>query len=182
MSPLRLRRAQRKGYAAPTSIHGDRPLSVHHYRARVRTLISACIIGVVLALVSAQRLRSSHLPSTYAVCSREHNSIYTVDLNEPTIQCVVVSNDLVADRGSEGEIRSRWEDQNRDLAKPLSRLRWPWTRFFRFGVRIYYLEPGEAMYPGFADAHAHILGPSFKRLTSLVGIATVVQYYRLRAI
>jgi hypothetical protein len=155
---MRLRRAQQKGhgYSVPTSAYG--PLSVHHHRARVRAMMSACFIGIIVALVSIQSLRRARLPATYAICSREHNAIYTVDSNAPNVQCIMVSKKLIADRGSIEEIRSRWGDKN--TAGPSWRRYGPWARFIGSGMKIYYLEPGEAVYPGFADAHAHILGSS----------------------
>lgn len=175
---MRLRRTERKGYnGVTTSTHGEGPLPVHHYRARVRTMISACFIGVVLALASTQRLRRDHLPATYAVCSRERNAIYTVDLNAPNVQCVVVSNDLIVDRGSVEEIRSRRGDQD-TTGRWSQLLYWPWTKLVRSGTKIYYLEPGEAMYPGFADAHAHILclcSISHKSEMEIVTIAMITQ-------
>lgn len=119
-------------------------------------MMGACFIGIVLALVSTQSLGHARLPNTYAVCSREHNAIYTVDLGVPNVQCVVVSKDLVADRGSIDEIRRRWGDK--DAAGHSWRRYGPWEGLFRSGVKMYYLEPGEAMFPGFTDAHAHILG------------------------
>ena len=150
---MRLRRTQKADLqnSAPTSTYGEGPLPVHHHRARVRTMISACFIAVFLALVSTQRLRRDHLPTTYAVCSREHNAIYTVDLNTPNVQCVVVSNDLIVDRGSVEEIRSRKGDKD-TTGHPSQLFYWPWTKLVRSGTKMYYLEPGEAMYPGFADA------------------------------
>jgi hypothetical protein len=126
-------------------------------RGRVRAIVSAIVIGVVLAISCSTTSRRHRPPTTYAVCSSQLTSlIYTVDAQETaptTVECLVVSNDRIIDRGSQAHIRRVWGDK--DTIIPPSSVN---PLVPKGGVKIYHLRDGEAMYPGFADAHAHILG------------------------
>lgn len=138
--------------AGASAVRGAPP-SAHYYRGRVRAIISACFIGVLLVLTSSQRSKQRRLPLTYAVCSRENEGIYTVDDSLPNVPCIVISDDVIADRGPLNEIRRHWGDKDTTgpAIEPLS------PDVPKSGTKIYFLGAGEALYPGFADAHAHIL-------------------------
>ncbi|KAF8317980.1 hypothetical protein DL93DRAFT_2110170 [Clavulina sp. PMI_390] len=130
-------------------------LSAHHQRGRVRAIISACFIGILFLLVSSKRARHARLPIIYAVCAKEGAQIYTVDAENSNVACIVVSDDIIVDRGSLKDVRRRWGD--RDTTGPAIEPADP-ANNPRSGTKIFYLRPGEALYPGFTDAHAHILG------------------------
>lgn len=156
----RMRRRAVQHRTRPNDVQASnaRVPSVHHFRGRVRAVVSACFIGVILALTSSTRSKAKYLPDTYAVCSRgETHAIYTVDQSSPTVACVVVSGDVLVDRGSLVDIRRKWGDKDTTGPATQSYGLADWVKP-KDGVKIYYLQPGEAMYPGLADAHAHILG------------------------
>lgn len=144
--------------------------SVHHYRGRVRAIITACFIGVILALTSSRSRSKSprQLPETYAICSHKDSlgAIYTIDNSLPNVDCVVVRGNTIVDRGSVEDVRRVWGD--RDTTGPPTYAvnygfgRWKWgVSTPKTGTKVYFLKSGEALYPGFVDAHAHILGVYF---------------------
>jgi hypothetical protein len=46
--------------------------------------------------------RLGPLPESYALCSRDQRGVYTVDQNNPNVQCIVVNNEWIVDRGTLG--------------------------------------------------------------------------------
>lgn len=123
-------------------------------RGRTHALLSA--LGIAIFLLIYKKTSTSRLPQTYAICSRHESSrIYTVDEAHPAVDCVVISKSFITDIGSLEYVRSRWGDAAVTGPGTLSSGQGPSPKA---GIKIKYLEPGQAMYPGFADAHAHILG------------------------
>jgi hypothetical protein len=53
-------------------------------------------------LLSHKLAQPTPLAGVYALCSREGAKIYTVDSKLPNVQCVVVHNSTIVDRGSLG--------------------------------------------------------------------------------
>ena len=47
---------------------------------------------------------TAELSGSYAVCSKEGNQIYTSELDEPQVQCVLVNNDTIIALGHQGEM------------------------------------------------------------------------------
>ncbi|VDB91468.1 unnamed protein product [Peniophora sp. CBMAI 1063] len=47
---------------------------------------------------------------TYAVCSPDADGLYTIDATNSVTQCMVVKDALIADVGSEEDVKSRWPD------------------------------------------------------------------------
>lgn len=137
-------------------------------RGRTHALLSA--LGIAIFLLIYKRNSTHRLPPTYAVCSKVNSSqIYTVDDASPTVECVVISNSFVADAGTLDYVRHRWGDAGVTGPGTLSSGGGPSPKA---GVKIKYLESGQAMYPGFADAHAHILGYGNYKQLPLLGSAS----------
>ncbi|KAI5474325.1 protein of heat shock protein Hsp70 family [Pseudohyphozyma bogoriensis] len=91
--------------------------------------------------------------------------IYTMDANDTRAECVVVKNGLVAATGTLKEIREEWGDL--DTLGSVG-------KGGETGVKIYYLKRGQALLPGFIDAHAHILqNGEAASAVDLVGAASV---------
>ncbi|KDR75392.1 hypothetical protein GALMADRAFT_123246 [Galerina marginata CBS 339.88] len=108
----------------------------------------ALLFGVVsVALGCYLTLDSEHaaitLPETYAICSKQNNKVYTVDVKDSQTQCIVVDGAYVVDTGSLESIRRNWSKasdmgENKELS----------VRFV----------PSDAIIvPGITDSHAHIL-------------------------
>ena len=129
------------------------PPTAHVARGRIYTLLSAFCIALVFLLL--KRGSNAELPDVYAVCSRKntHSAIYTADASSPTVDCIVVHHDRIADRGTLEDVRRVWGDkmlQGPPVSKnPLAP---------KSGIVIKFLKEGQALYPGFSDAHAHVLG------------------------
>ncbi|KDQ11232.1 hypothetical protein BOTBODRAFT_35533 [Botryobasidium botryosum FD-172 SS1] len=161
--------------AKPTAARatGKRPLNIGSFRrppppgrgqGRLHAFLSAIVIFTLLFLY---RRPSSTLPSSWALCSRDH-LIYTVA--EPAqVECIVVHDGEIVDSGSAQDIKERWEKRNGFESKPE-------TKDFGLdskNLKIKWLKPGQAAYPGFADAHAHIMDYGFSQDLSLVGTTSV---------
>ncbi|KAG8908920.1 hypothetical protein FRB99_000023 [Tulasnella sp. 403] len=132
-------------------------------RSRVHVVLSTIFIGLILAVVQ----RSSKpvpLPDTWALCSKEGSAIYTVDETRPTVECIVTHKERIMDWGTSKEVRDRWGDK--DITGPV-----PGAPFFsaKTGLKFMYLKKGQAAFPGFADAHAHVLQWGATREPDIVG-------------
>ncbi|KAF9245006.1 amidohydrolase family-domain-containing protein [Melanogaster broomeanus] len=91
--------------------------------------------------------------SSYAVCSRAGAKIYTVDDNNPAVQCLVVHDAFIVDTGSLEEISARWNAKN----------------YSRFTLPVRYIGDESIVVPGLSDSHAHILEYGASRQFSLEG-------------
>ncbi|KIK82213.1 hypothetical protein PAXRUDRAFT_832349 [Paxillus rubicundulus Ve08.2h10] len=96
--------------------------------------------------------RPAVLASNYAVCSRVGAKVYTVDDNNPTVQCLVVRDEFIVDTGSLEDVSTRWNAAN-----------------VPFTLQVRYIGDGSIVVPGFSDSHAHILEYGASRQLSLEG-------------
>ncbi|KAG8901634.1 hypothetical protein FRC01_009794, partial [Tulasnella sp. 417] len=147
-------------------------------RSRIQTVIFGIGIGIVVAL--SQRSRSSDcLPESWALCTKGRNSaIYTVDPTNPTVECVVVNQKSIVSWGTKEYVKKTWGDRD-TVGPPLlgnSDAQKSWAlgeEVAKKGLKFKYLKDGEAAFPGFADAHAHILDYGASRELNLVGSSSV---------
>ncbi|KAL5498212.1 hypothetical protein ACEPAH_2342 [Sanghuangporus vaninii] len=115
-----------------------------------------CAFGFYLLIQG----RSSGLPRTYALCSKE-GKIHTVDSKAPRAECIVVHDSRIISVGSIEETRKRFGDV--DTTGPVSSSIAPQLKMFKNGLKFYYIKPGHIIVPGLADAHAHLLDEGFMR-------------------
>ncbi|CAE6496675.1 unnamed protein product [Rhizoctonia solani] len=84
------------------------------------------------------------------------------------VECMVINGRFIADTGSIEEIRRRWGDRATTGpvtgAPDVSR---------KSGLKFIYLEKGQAAYPGFHDAHAHVLQWGWASQLPLRGSQTI---------
>ncbi|CAE6462601.1 unnamed protein product [Rhizoctonia solani] len=136
-------------------------------RGRVQAIVSAIAIGFLLLLIRTQK--SKEPPSAYALCSAHgERNIWTVDESNARAECMVINGKFIADIGSVDDIRRRWGDRATTGpvagAPDVSRKR---------GLKFIYLEKGQAAYPGFHDAHAHVLQWGWASQLPLRGSQTI---------
>ena len=153
---MRRRGAQARALSAMAMAKQSRkqsPLTPGLYRlqGRVRAIVFAICIIVVMILF--RRKNTGVLPMTYAICSRKDSFIYSVDDDFPHPECIVISGAVIADFGSLEHIRAYWGDKDTNGPATASNPQAP-----KSGVKIYSLPSGHALYPGFSDSHAHVLG------------------------
>ncbi|KAG8705795.1 hypothetical protein FRC09_002751 [Ceratobasidium sp. 395] len=120
-------------------------------RGRIQAMISAIAIAVLFLVL--RKSKGKGLPEAYALCSSHgEKNVWTVDAGPARAECLVVNGKFIADVGSVDEIRRRWGDRATTGpvagAPEISR---------KNGLKFIYLKPGQAAYPGFQDAHAHVL-------------------------
>ncbi|KAI5898555.1 uncharacterized protein SCHCODRAFT_02612450 [Schizophyllum commune H4-8] len=72
--------------------------------------------------------------TTYAVCTREADGVYTVDAQNTATQCVVVSDEVVADTGSLDFVKSTYVD-----------------------IHVHFAPEGATIIPGMTESHMHTL-------------------------
>ncbi|EUC63194.1 amidohydrolase family protein [Rhizoctonia solani AG-3 Rhs1AP] len=136
-------------------------------RGRIQAILSAIAIGVLLLLIRTQRSREP--PEAYALCSAYgERNIWTVSEGDARVECMVINGKFIADTGSIDEIRQRWGDRATTGpvigAPAVSR---------KSGLKFIYLEKGQAAYPGFHDAHAHVLQWGWASQLPLRGSRTI---------
>ncbi|KAG8864034.1 hypothetical protein FRB96_006907 [Tulasnella sp. 330] len=119
-------------------------------KSRIYAILVA--IGISGFVILSRRASKSPLPSSWALCTRPGSFIYTVDANEPSAECIVIHNERIVDRGSKKDVQARWGDM--DTTGPV--IGAPAVSA-KSGLKFKYLKPGEAAFPGFTDAHAHVL-------------------------
>ncbi|KAH7337232.1 amidohydrolase family-domain-containing protein [Rhizoctonia solani] len=136
-------------------------------RGRTQAIISAIAIGFLLLLIRTQK--SKEPPQAYALCSAHgERNIWTVSDGDARVQCMVIDGKLIADTGSIDEIRGRWGDRATTgpvIGAPAA------SR--KSGLKFIYLEKGQAAYPGFHDAHAHVLQWGWASQLPLRGSQTI---------
>ncbi|CEL56910.1 hypothetical protein RSOLAG1IB_08188 [Rhizoctonia solani AG-1 IB] len=136
-------------------------------RGRIQAVIAAIAIACLLLLIRSQK--SKEPPEAYALCSSHgERNIWTVDEANARVECMVINGRFIADTGSVDEIRRRWGDRATTGpvagAPNVSRKR---------GLKFIYLEKGQAAYPGFHDAHAHVLQWGWASQLPLRGSQTI---------
>ncbi|KAI5118629.1 hypothetical protein M0805_006996 [Coniferiporia weirii] len=141
---------------AAISKSGGRPDRSNATGGRPVTLILAilCALGLSYLL----RGRSSNLPITYALCSKEGN-IYTVDDARPQAECIVVHNSRILSVGTLADTRKRFGDAQKSgpVANTFG------IRDLKNGLKFYFIDQGHIIVPGLTDAHAHLIEHGFKR-------------------
>ncbi|CAE6542889.1 unnamed protein product [Rhizoctonia solani] len=136
-------------------------------RGRMQAVISAIAIGFLLLFIRTQKSREP--PEAYALCSAHgERNIWTVTDGDARVECMVINGKFIADTGSIDEIRQRWGDRATTGpvtgAPAVSR---------KSGLKFIYLEKGQAAYPGFHDAHAHVLHWGWASQLPLRGAQTI---------
>ncbi|KAL0581839.1 hypothetical protein V5O48_000207 [Marasmius crinis-equi] len=123
--------------------------------------------AIVLSYFLRDRFFSVVSPSpadSYALCSAEGNKVYTVDNNNPAVQCIVVHRARIVDTGSLEQVKLRWEHSvvysTREISNPTP-------------LQVRYIKPGAIVVPGLSDSHAHILEYGASRALPLEGTKTI---------
>ncbi|KAF8643124.1 hypothetical protein AX16_009216 [Volvariella volvacea WC 439] len=97
------------------------------------------VLGISLLITALSFL--TYGKNEIIICSQSNN-IYTVDADNPRVQCISIRGNKILDIGS-----------YESLVAPT--IFWP--------QRVYDLHPDSILLPGFADAHAHILENGFMK-------------------
>lgn len=134
-------------------------------------------LALLVALGVAGATVTWHKPEThsldYAVCST-NRTIYTVDVDLPNVQCIVVHDSLISDTGDLEDVTLRW--RNRWWSEiPLAgviHLPWPFN-FLEPSLRVINIPPDSIIVPGLTDAHAHVLQYGFKMNLNLEDCTSV---------
>ncbi|EKM80842.1 hypothetical protein AGABI1DRAFT_112574 [Agaricus bisporus var. burnettii JB137-S8] len=87
--------------------------------------------------------------SSYALCSREGDFIYTVDQNNTNVQCVVVQGAHISHTGSLSDLTGH--SSSYPILGAIAQV------FARPSLEIRFIPPGSIVVPGVSDSHAHIL-------------------------
>ncbi|KAI9435527.1 amidohydrolase family-domain-containing protein [Lactarius indigo] len=98
------------------------------------------------------------IPDTYAICTPP-NSIYTVDDDDSTAECMLVENGVIRSIGSAGNpehIRNFWGACNPNVS-----------------LKMFQTPPNSVIVPGLGDAHGHILLWGAKERLPLHGSASI---------
>jgi hypothetical protein len=134
---------------------------------RTRLAISVFILVLVAVYQRAHAASSGagRLPKVYGICSKDGSkTVYTSEVNDPAVECVVVDGKRIADLGSLGisfslikafqvlisllafllkaDVRSKWGEK--DMTGPT--IRSPWS-VRKTGLPIYWLPKGAALTP-----------------------------------
>ncbi|TFK44572.1 amidohydrolase family-domain-containing protein [Crucibulum laeve] len=119
------------------------------------------IFLAVLGLSLCYRWLRKDLPhpsdTTYAICSKEGNKIYTVDEHNTQQQCVVVHRGYIVETGSLQDIKG--------LRKSLP--------YIGAALNIRYIPDGSIVVPGISDSHGHILEYGASQQLPLEGTKTI---------
>ncbi|KIM90063.1 hypothetical protein PILCRDRAFT_2295 [Piloderma croceum F 1598] len=108
------------------------------------------------------------VPRDYTLCSRSRD-IYTVDENQPRVECIAVRGSWILDAGDQVDIQRRWsEGRQSKLCLPVVH-----RCLFRGTLNIIHVKPGSIIVPGLADAHAHVLEYGFKMQLQLDGSKSI---------
>ncbi|KAG9105240.1 hypothetical protein FRC07_009463 [Ceratobasidium sp. 392] len=136
-------------------------------RGRIQAMVSAIAIAILFLVL--RKSKGKELPEAYALCSSHgEKNVWTVDEGQARAECLVVNGKFIADVGTIDEIRRRWGDRATTGpvagAPEISR---------KSGLKFIYLRPGQAVYPGFQDAHAHVLQWGWARQLPLRGSQSI---------
>ncbi|KAI0093329.1 amidohydrolase family-domain-containing protein [Irpex rosettiformis] len=99
----------------------------------------------------------------YALCSPNGAKIYTVDADNPKVQCIVVQNGYFVDAGSLGEVKQRWNSVAAVLDANATATSLP----------VRFIPAGAIIVPGITDSHTHTLEYGFTKVLPLEGTRTV---------
>ncbi|KAJ3539262.1 hypothetical protein NMY22_g4813 [Coprinellus aureogranulatus] len=106
---------------------------------------------LMLPLLASVGTRLVDRETSYAVCSADSQSIYTVDATKPQVQCILLRGQRIEATGSMDDINKlrSWYGPSMitDTLQHLLRRETP----------IYFIPQGSVVVPGLSDSHAHIL-------------------------
>lgn len=134
-------------------------------------------LALLVALGVAGATVTWHKPEThsldYAVCST-NRTIYTVDVDLPNVQCIVVHDSLISDTGDLEDVTLRWRDRwwSEIPLAGVIHLPWPFN-FLEPSLRVINIPPDSIIVPGLTDAHAHVLQYGFKMNLNLEDCTSV---------
>lgn len=134
-------------------------------------------LALLVALGVAGATVTWHKPEThsldYAVCST-NRTIYTVDVDLPNVQCIVVHDSLISDTGDLEDVTLRWRDRwwSEIPLAGVIHLPWPFN-FLEPSLRVIHIPPDSIIVPGLTDAHAHVLQYGFKMNLNLEDCTSV---------
>lgn len=149
-STIRQRKPQER--AQPKANGG--PVKTHQVPKSRPYPVILVAVGLSVLLVLFTR-RNSLSVANYAVCSRTGQTIYTVDVSNTVVQCIVVSGSDIVATGTLDSVRSQWTSPGK---KPLD---------------IRYIPKGSIVVPGMSDSHAHILEYGASKQLDLEGTKTI---------
>ncbi|KDQ57712.1 hypothetical protein JAAARDRAFT_35398 [Jaapia argillacea MUCL 33604] len=130
-----------------------------------KTIVLVLLGSVLISLVLVSyRSSTKTLPESYALCSHEEDGIYTVDGEDSRVQCLVVHQAQVFDRGSLDDVKLRWKNAVK---------RGQVTDASSANLEIRFINPGSIVVPGLSDSHAHILEYGSSRQLPLEGAKSV---------
>ncbi|KAH9056815.1 amidohydrolase 3, partial [Lactarius vividus] len=95
------------------------------------------------------------IPKTYAICTPP-NSIYTVNDDDSTAECMLVEDGVILAVGTIEDIRNFWSAYNPNVS-----------------LKTFQIPPNSVIVPGLADAHGHILHWGAKKRLPLHGSASI---------
>ncbi|KAF8520380.1 amidohydrolase family-domain-containing protein [Hysterangium stoloniferum] len=130
-------------------------------QGRLRTIISSLALGVFFIVF--QKLRSSPLPSSYILCSRD-GKIYTVDPLRNVSECMLIHGGRILETGTLEEVNLRWntETLNRDNVQEGKK------------ISVRYAKRGSIVVPGLSDSHGHIMEHGQKLTLNLDGLKSPI--------
>ncbi|KAJ7668524.1 amidohydrolase family-domain-containing protein [Mycena polygramma] len=118
-----------------------RPVFKARQSSPLRWLLGSLVAGLLLS----RALLPLQARDEYTLCTHT-KSIYTVDETQPRVQCISVREGRIAAVGDEVNMR-----RNRFT-----------NLLYASGAKVMYIEPGQIIVPGLADAHAHLLQQGYK--------------------
>ncbi|KAH7911782.1 amidohydrolase family-domain-containing protein [Hygrophoropsis aurantiaca] len=125
----------------------------------------------ILAAAAVLCFLAENPPSdSYAVCSPSHK-IYTVDPQNPQVECLVIQGATIVDTGNRADVQARWRVRHRHplFSSLLWIPRFPWSS----SLPITTIDADSAVVPGLADAHAHVFHYGFKTNLDIGGCRSV---------
>ncbi|PPQ99746.1 hypothetical protein CVT24_009729 [Panaeolus cyanescens] len=122
-----------------------------------RVLLAIAVLSVASYIPSSSYThQTSALPDSYALCTKQGESIYVVDAINSQVQCIVVKDGIITDNGPLARVKASWN-----------------TKYPGSQLQVRYLPPGAAVVPGISDSHAHILEYGATQQLPLEGSPTV---------
>ncbi|KAI9059098.1 hypothetical protein FKP32DRAFT_1614248 [Trametes sanguinea] len=164
-SHLRKRATPEKASQSDDNSPPARPQPASHAPSKSSGRVSKVLLGLVSLALSSYfaytRLSSwgelDPLSESYALCSREGEQIYTLDAQNPRVQCLVVHGSKFTSIGSLDQVLSSWRETT------------PGQPHVRF------LKPGQIVVPGLSDSHAHVLEYGATKQMPLEGTTSVAE-------
>ncbi len=114
--------------------------------SRLRVVLFALPLLFGWAVIYQRRFhpKSQLLPPTFALCSSPHQfQIYTLDPQQPWVECLVVAAGKLTHVGSLDHVRATYGDRQ--------------TLGGKDGIKMFRMKRGQMAMPGLIDSHAHLL-------------------------